>query len=175
MGAGKKVIDWEVMKREFVTGNPIESLNEFRKKNHIGNCNQFYARVKKEKWLDSRHKFQNVITRKVEANAVKAGVEQWERQIRLWTKLEDQVSNLLDKHVGRNGKLIGAKEMDPQSIRALALTLESSVRSHKLMRNEPIEGTGGCGTTVNFHVQIANLAKDIEAKADGPILLEPPE
>lgn len=174
MGGGKKVIDWEEMKRQFVTGNPIESLNEFRKRNHIGNCNQFYSRVKKEKWSFERNKFQNQITRKVEANALKAGVEQWDRQIRLWMKLEDQVEKLLDKHVARNGRLVGVKDMDPQAIRALALTLESSVRSHKLMRNEPIDGTGG-GTTVNFHVQVANLTKEIEAKADGPILLEPPE
>jgi hypothetical protein len=164
--------DWDVLKREWLASNC--SLNEFKVKKGILNPH-FYKQVKAGKWREAKQKIEERTVQKISDKLVDVNYAKWERQVKLWMAIEDQAAHILKQNVDSDGKL--SKPMNPQDLKALGNLVESSIRSHKYMRGETVGGVQGEGnTTINFHVQLANVIQEIEKEngVHGPAIIDIP-
>lgn len=173
MPSPKKRYDWEALKREWLAGDPKESLNAFRERHGIVNDKNFAKHVKAGKWTEARREIQAKATQEVADNLVGAKVEEFERQIKLMGAIENHVAHLLKRHMSPDGKIIS--DIDPFELKALAEIVSKSVVTRKQIKGDPVGGEGGGGnTTINLHQTIVQVVSEIEKDGDGPTLLAPP-
>lgn len=163
--------DWELLKREFLA--TTDTANQFMQKKGISNSNIFYKHVRDDNWMEERGNIQQKITQDVTKRLIKAGVDEWQRQLALMSSIENQVAFMLKKHVGPDGHIIS--QIDPRLLRSLAATVESSVRMRKTIKGEPVIPEGGGNVTINFQQNLIKIINEVENDGSGPTPLSPPE
>ena len=138
--------DYAALKAEWLQGE--ETLKAFAARKGITAEGTFYRKVKEYGWAEARERIRSAALAKIEATTVKKYAAEWERQMKLWTRVED----LADSIMTRREEFIDGSELAQ-----LTAALDRALKSQRLIRGESTENV----ETKNYHLAIVQMLKDM--------------
>lgn len=145
----RRIIDWFEVKRDFISGT--DTLTNVLNKHNIifsGPNVQNHTRG----WVEERKALHNKILEKIKSKFVTHNVKKWDKQIKLWLKVESVAKDLLEK------KVDDKSDISAKDLANISIAIERALKGQRLIAGESTENL----ETKSMHLQIIELSKKIE-------------
>lgn len=150
-------IEWFSIKTDYMSCE--DSIAKVLKKHDVGQSGGLNIHNHTRGWIDERKKLHNRILERLKTKVVNASVKEWDRQLKLWLKVEDRAKDILE-----------AKKKKPtaKDVANLSIALEKALKSQRLIAGESTENL----KSTSLHLQLIQLSKKIN---QGEIIDDIPE
>lgn len=157
--------DWDALKVEWLQGD--DTLNEFRIKKDIDRA-FFYRMVSAQGWKEEREAIRKKALEKAENKITAELAKRWVRYGKVNDDLLAIAQRIVDDTKDEEGNI--QQPIEPIELKHLADTVETTLKSHRLLHGEPTEIHKT--ETPNIHVQVVQVIKALKA---GQVLDVPSE
>ncbi len=146
-------LPWDEIKIAFMTTD----MNQKELSRKFGvNYGTLGGRCRKEKWFEQKQELGKRTLEKVKTKFVNDKAKEWGKQLKLYSKIDREISKVLKKYDGTKTTI------NVQDLKALASTLNDSVKGQKLIKGEPT----GDEVHMSFHMKTVQFIKEREKEVE---------